>query len=138
MGYDAVVVGAGPNGLTAAVVLARAGLEVMLVEAAARIGGGTRSEALTLPGFVHDVCSAVHPMAAGSPVFAALPLAAHGLEWVQPPIALAHPFDDEPPVLFRRDVDETARALNVSVGTIGREQRLAEAWLHRELAQAST
>src|SRR2546425_3046331 len=90
---DAVVVGAGPNGLAAAVTLARAGRSVLVVEAAATVGGGTRSAELTLPGFVHDVCSAVHPLAAGSPVFRELPLHDYGLEWVHPPAPLAHPLD---------------------------------------------
>ncbi|MGH3442976.1 MAG: phytoene desaturase family protein, partial [Nitriliruptorales bacterium] len=93
MGDDAVVVGAGPNGLTAAVALARAGLSVRLIEAADEIGGGTRSEELTLPGFVHDVCSAIHPLANASPYLRALPLEDHGLRWVQPDAPLAHPLD---------------------------------------------
>lgn len=89
-----VVVGAGPNGLAAAVALARAGCPVVVHEASERIGGGTRSEELTLPGFLHDVCSAVHPMAAVSPFFRRLDLASHGLAWIHPPLLLAHPFDD--------------------------------------------
>jgi phytoene dehydrogenase-like protein len=91
---DAIVVGAGPNGLAAAIVLARAGLQVAVYEAQPSIGGGCRSEALTLPGFVHDVCSAVHPMAVASPLFRSLPLLDHGLTWVEPPAMLVHPFDD--------------------------------------------
>ncbi len=91
---DVVVVGAGPNGLAAAVALARAGRDVVVYEAAERIGGGTRTEALTLPGFRHDVCSAVHPMGAGSPFFRRLPLVERGLEWIHPPVLMAHPFDD--------------------------------------------
>lgn len=108
---DAVVVGAGPNGLAAAIVLARAGLRVRVHEAEPTIGGGTRSAALTLPGFVHDVCSAVHPMAAASPFFAELPLAEHGLSWAHPEIALAHPLDDGTAVAMVASVDETARGL---------------------------
>ena len=108
---DAVVVGSGPNGLAAAVVLARAGVSVLVVEAAATIGGGTRTEALTLPGFVHDVCSAVHPLAASSPLFTTLPLREHGLEWIHPPLALAHPFDDGPPARLERDIEATATSL---------------------------
>jgi phytoene dehydrogenase-like protein len=87
------VVGSGPNGLTAAIMMARAGFSVTVLEEQAQIGGGTRSVELTLPGFVHDVCSAVHPMALSSPVFAGFPLRAHGLEWIHS-LALAHPFDD--------------------------------------------
>jgi phytoene dehydrogenase-like protein len=108
---DAVVVGAGPNGLAAAVVLARAGLTVLLLERDASIGGGTKTEALTLPGFAHDVCSTVHPLGADSPLFTALPLAEHGLEWIEPPIALAHPLDRDAPALLVRDIAATARSL---------------------------
>jgi phytoene dehydrogenase-like protein len=110
---DAVVVGAGPNGLTAAVVLAQAGLSVRLIEANETIGGAARTAALTLPGFRHDVGSAVHPLAAGSPIFRALPLDAHGLRWVQPDLALAHPLDGAQPALLARDVDETGRSIVV-------------------------
>jgi len=110
---DAVVVGSGPNGLAAAVVLARAGVSVLVVEGAATIGGGTRTEALTLPGFVHDVCSAVHPLGASSPLFTTLPLHEHGLEWIEPPLALAHPFDDRPPARLERCIESTASSLGV-------------------------
>lgn len=109
--YDAVVVGAGPNGLAAGIELARAGRSVLLVEGSSSIGGGTRSAELTLPGFVHDVCSAVHPLGAASPFFRDLPLAEHGLEWIQPPVALAHPFDDGSAMLLHRSLDETAALL---------------------------
>jgi phytoene dehydrogenase-like protein len=108
---DAIVIGSGPNGLAAGAVLARAGLSVLLVEATADIGGGTSTRELTLPGFVHDVCSAVHPLAAMSPLFTALALAEHGLEWIEPPIALAHPLDPAPAALLTRDLEVTARAL---------------------------
>ena len=84
---------------------------MLVIEGAAEIGGGARSEPLTLPGFVHDVCSAVHPLAAGSPLLSALPLAQHGLEWIEPPIALAHPLDSQRPAILLRDVDETAATL---------------------------
>jgi phytoene dehydrogenase-like protein len=110
-GYDAVVVGAGPNGLAAAITLARAGRSVQLLEATPTVGGGARSAALTLPGFVHDVCSAVHPLGRASPVFAGWPLAQYGLEWIEPPVSLAHPLDDGPAILVRRDLDATAREL---------------------------
>ena len=108
MGYDAIVVGSGPNGLAAAIVLARAGLSVLVREAQQTIGGGVRSAELTLPGFLHDVCSAIHPMAVSSPFFRSLPLASHGLEWIQPPLPLAHPLDDAPPAVLDRSLELTA------------------------------
>ena len=109
--YDAVVVGSGPNGLAAAITLARSGASVLVVEANQTIGGGARSAELTLPGFVHDVCSAVHPLAAGSPLFKQLPLQQMGLEWIQPEIPLAHPLDDGSAVCLHRDLDRTADGL---------------------------
>ncbi|GLW99138.1 NAD(P)/FAD-dependent oxidoreductase [Microtetraspora sp. NBRC 16547] len=108
---DAVVVGAGPNGLTAAVTLARAGLSVRVYEAAATVGGGARTGELTLPGFRHDICSAVHPLGAGSPAFAALPLDRYGLTWVEPPLPLAHPFPDGSAATLARSAEETAASL---------------------------
>ena len=116
---DAIVVGAGPNGLAAAVVLARAGLKTVVREAQPTVGGGLRSAELTLPGFIHDVCAAVHPLAVSSPIFRSLPLAEHGLEWVQPPAALAHPLDDGTAAMLERSLDATATAL----GAGGREWR---------------
>ena len=110
-GVDAVVVGAGPNGLSAAVALARAGMSVRVYAAEQDAGGGARSAELTLPGFVHDVCSAVHPLGVGSPAFRAMPLEQHGLSWVEPPLALAHPFDDRPAAVLTRSIDETAASL---------------------------
>jgi phytoene dehydrogenase-like protein len=110
-GYDAVVVGSGPNGLAAAIALARAGRSVCVFEVAGTVGGGMRSQALTLPGFVHDVCSAVHPLGVGSPFFRSLPLADYGLEWIQPSAPLAHPLDDGTAVMLERSVAETAGGL---------------------------
>ncbi len=108
---DAVVVGAGPNGLVAAVTLARAGWKVTLFEAAGSVGGGTRSAALTEPGFVHDVCSAIHPLALASPALSELPLAEHGLEWIQPSVPLAHPLDGGRSAILERSVADTAHRL---------------------------
>jgi len=126
---DAVVVGAGPNGLSAAVTLARAGCSVVVIEAADVAGGGCRTEELTLPGFVHDVCSAIHPLGASSPVFAGMPLADHGLEWVHPEAPAAHPLPDGRAALLERSIDATADGL----GPDGRAWRrlvgpLAEHW----------
>jgi phytoene dehydrogenase-like protein len=108
---DAVVVGSGPNGLAAAITLARAGRRVLVREAENSLGGGLRSAELTLPGFVHDVCSAIHPFLRASPFFRQLPLAEHGLGLVDPPAALAHPFDDGTAVVVERSLDLTAAAL---------------------------
>jgi phytoene dehydrogenase-like protein len=108
---DAIVVGAGPNGLAAAITLARAGRSVLLLEAAPTVGGGTRSAALTLPGFVHDVCSAIHPLGVASPFFRELSLREHGLEWVFSEAELAHPFEHDEAVVLKRSVDATARGL---------------------------
>jgi phytoene dehydrogenase-like protein len=128
-GYDAVVVGAGPNGLAAAIELARAGRSVLVVEARDTIGGGSRSAELTLPGFVHDVCSAIHPLGRSSPAFARYPLDRYGLEWIEPPIQLAHPLDDGPPALVWRDVVATAGALGRDAGRYRRLlQPLANGW----------
>ncbi len=109
--WDAVVVGAGPNGLSAAATLARAGWRVQVVEAASSVGGGTRSEELTKPGFVHDVCSAVHPMALASPALSALDLSAHGVQWVYPDVQMAHPLDGGRAGLLERSVTDTAAGL---------------------------
>ena len=106
------VVGAGPNGLTAAVTLARSGLSVHVVEGHDSIGGGTRTTELTLPGYLHDVCSAVHPLAVASPAYRRLGLEQHGLEWIDPPIAAAHPLEGKPAALLHRDILQTAAALD--------------------------
>jgi phytoene dehydrogenase-like protein len=111
--YDAIVIGSGPNGLAAAIVIAQTGRKVLVLEAADTIGGGCRSGALTLPGFVHDICSAVHPFAVASPFFRTLPLASHGLEWIEPEAMVAHPFDDGRAAMVFRSVEQTAAALGV-------------------------
>ena len=109
--YDAVVIGSGPNGLAAAITVAEAGHSVLLIEGQDTVGGGARSAELTLPGFVHDVCSSVYPMALWSPFFRRLPLAQHGLEWIHPSTPLAHPLDDGSAVLLDRSVESTAQQL---------------------------
>ena len=106
--FDAIVVGAGPNGLAAAIELAKRGKRVCVYEANETIGGSARSAALTLPGFIHDTCSAVHPLAVGSPFFKNLSLAEYGLEFIYPPAAVAHPFDDGSAILLHRSVEQTA------------------------------
>ena len=111
MELDAVVVGAGPNGLSAAVTLAHAGRSVLVVEAADRIGGGTRTDELTLSGFRHDVCSAIHPLAVASPFFRSLDLERFGVEWVQPPLPLAHPLASGDVAVLERSVAATAARL---------------------------
>lgn len=118
--YDAVVIGAGPNGLAAAVTLARAGRSVLVLEAAATVGGGTRTAELTLPGFRHDVCSAVHPLALSSAFFRDLPLDRYGLRWIEPPLPLAHPLDDGTAVVLERSVDATAAGLGRDAGAYRR------------------
>ncbi len=109
--YDAVVIGSGPNGLAAAIELAKAGRSVLVMEAKATIGGGTRTEELTLPGYLHDVCSAVHPMAVASPFFRALDLEQWGLKWCYPPASLAQPFEDGTAAVAYRSLDETVKHL---------------------------
>lgn len=115
--YDAVVVGAGPNGLAAAARLADAGAGVLVLEAADTFGGGTRSAELTLPGLVHDVCSAIHPLGMASPYLSTLGLEAHGLRWAHPEVPLAHPLDDGPPGVLRRGVGATADGLGADAAT---------------------
>src|SRR5260370_22881861 len=111
--HDAVVVGSGPNGLGAGIALAQAGKSVLVLEAMDEIGGGIRTAQLTLPGCAHDVCAGAHPMAILSPFLSKLPLAEHGLTWIRPGASVAHPLDDEPAVILRRSLDETASDLGV-------------------------
>ncbi len=120
--YDAIVVGSGPNGLAAAVSLARAGRSVIVYEAADTIGGGCRSKELTLPGFLHDVCSAIHPLGLASPFLRSLPLARYGLEWLQPESPLAHPLDDGSVAMLERSISATA-------ATLGRDARAYEEFM---------
>lgn len=117
---DAIVIGSGPNGLAAAVCLAQAGASVLVLEAHAEIGGGTRTAELTLPGFRHDQCAAVHPMAILSPWLGRLPLADHGLRWICPPASVAHPLDDQPAVLLRPSLADTANDLGEDAGAYRR------------------
>jgi len=126
----ATIVGSGPNGLAAGIVLAEAGWSVQVVEGVETIGGGCRTEALTLPGFVHDVCSAVHPLAVGSPFLSTLPLADHGLRFLQPEIPLAHPFDDGTAAVLGRSIEETVDSLDRQDGVAYRRTMgpLVDGW----------
>jgi phytoene dehydrogenase-like protein len=109
--YDAVVIGSGPNGLAAGILLQQNGLSVLLIEGKDTIGGGMRSAELTLPGFTHDICSAIHPLAVASPYFETLPLAEHGLEYIYPEIAAAHPLDNGKAAVLKKSIEETAAQL---------------------------
>jgi phytoene dehydrogenase-like protein len=109
--FDAVVVGAGPNGLAAAIALQQAGQRVLLIEGKSTVGGGLRTAELTLPGFRHDICSAIHPLAAGSPFFSKLPLDQFGLEYIYPPLAAAHPFEDGTAAILSPSLEQTAASL---------------------------
>ena len=115
--HDAIVVGAGPNGLAAAITMARAGKSVLVLEAGDTIGGGCRSAELTLPGFVHDICSAIHPGAVNSPFMRSLPLYRYGLRWNYSPLALAHPFDDGTAAVLSRSVVKTSLSLGSDAQT---------------------
>ena len=127
--YDAVVVGAGPNGLAAAITLALKGLKVFLVEEKEKIGGGVKSKELTLPGFTHDLCSTVYPFAFGSPFFRSLPLSSWGLEWIQPPLPLAHPLERGECVYLARSPEETAACLEEDEEAyLGLFRSLLKAW----------
>lgn len=118
--YDAVVIGSGPNGLGAAITLARAGWRVLVVESHDSPGGGMRSAELTLPGFIHDTCSAIHPMAFASPLFQSLPLAEHGLEWIHPDVLVAHPLDGGHAAAMLRSHQATAAGLGVDAAAYRR------------------
>ena len=109
--YDAIVIDSGPNGLAAAILMQQNGLSVLVLEAKSEIGGGLRTKELTLPGFKHDVCSAVHPLAAASPFLKTLPLADHGLSYLYPQIDAAHPLEHSHAAILCRNLDETARQL---------------------------
>lgn len=111
--FDAVIIGAGPNGLACAIRFQQHGLQTLLIEGKDTIGGGTRTKELTLPGFKHDVCSAIHPMALSSPYFKTLPLENHGLEWIHPEILAAHPFEDGSSAALYRSLEKTAGLLDV-------------------------
>src|SRR5713101_6775741 len=128
--YDAVVVGAGPNGLSAAIVLAQAGRSVLVLEGAHTVGGGTRTAELTRPGFLHDICSAIHPLSLTSPFLRQLPLAQYGLEWVTPPAALAHPLDDGTAVVVEPSVAATSASFGRDAGAYrSLMQPLVDHWL---------
>lgn len=127
--FDAIVVGSGPNGLSAAITLQKAGLSVLVVEAKSTIGGGMRTAELTLPGFKHDICSAIHPMAMGSPFFANLPLHEHGLQFVHAPLPAAHPFDNGSAAILSRSIKETAFSLGRDgLAYLDLIQPLVESW----------
>ncbi len=111
MDYDAIVVGSGPNGLAAAILLKQHGLSVLIIEGAPSVGGGLRTAQLTLPGYLHDVCSAVHPLAAASPFFKTLPLQHYGLEYITPNVAAAHPFDGGTAAIAKLSIEDTAALL---------------------------
>lgn len=114
--YEAVVVGSGPNGLAAAIALQQEGLSVLIIEGNHSIGGGLRTAELTLPGFQHDVCSAIHPLAAASPFFNTIPLEDHGLQFIYPPVSAAHPFDDGTAAILTKSLTATSQQLEADAG----------------------
>ena len=127
--YDAVVVGAGPNGLAAAIAMARAGHSTLILEGSSTPGGGCRSAELTAPGFVHDVCSAIHPLAAASPFFRELPLPELGARFIQPDIPVAHPLDGGRSAFLDRDVSVTAEGMG---SDRKRYEKFMSPWVARE------
>ena len=120
---DALIIGSGPNGLAAGIRLAQAGLSVKIIEGAEQPGGGLRSAELTLPGLVHDVCAAIHPLSLASPFIKSLPLGEHGLEWVLPEVPFAHAFRPDDPVLIHQDLDEAANGLGADARAYTRLMR---------------
>lgn len=118
--YDAVIVGSGPNGLAAAIALAQKGAKTLIIEGKETLGGGVRSAELTLPNYVHDICSAIHPMTAASPFLSTLPLEQHGLSWVEPEVELAHPFDGGDALINWRSVAQTAAQMGADEGAYQR------------------
>jgi phytoene dehydrogenase-like protein len=133
--YDAVVIGSGPNGLAAAITMARAGRSVLVIEAKETVGGGCRSKELTLPGFTHDICSAIHPLGLGSPFFRMLPLEQYGLEWIHPLVPLAHTLDNGTAVVLERSIEETSAGLGIDAAAYRKlMEPLAAHW--DELAHA--
>ncbi|WP_454803318.1 phytoene desaturase family protein [Mucilaginibacter phyllosphaerae] len=115
--FDAIVVGSGPNGLAAAILMQQNGLKVLVIEGKDDIGGGLRTAELTLPGFKHDICSAIHPLAVGSPFFKNLPLADHGLSYIYPDVDAAHPLEHSHAAMLCRSIDETAQYLGADEET---------------------
>lgn len=126
--YDAIVIGSGPNGMAAAITLARQQRSVLVLEAERTLGGGARSAQLTLPGFVHDICSAIHPLGVASPFFRSVPLVDFGLEWIHPPAPLVHPLDDGTAAMLERSLDDTGRTLGPDADAY---RRLMEPLLRR-------
>ncbi len=121
--YDAVIVGSGPNGMAAAITLLEQGRSVLVIEGKDTPGGGTRSAEVTLPGFTHDICSAIHPLGVASPFFRSQDLEQYGLRWVFPPAQVAHPLDDGSAVIFERSLDATARNMGVDAAAYARFYR---------------
>ena len=127
--YDALVIGSGPNGLAAGITLAKAGHSVVIFEAKKTVGGGMRTAELTLPGFLHDICSAIHPLGISSPFFCSLPLDSYGLEWIQPSAPLAHPFEDGTVALLERSIEATGFTLGKDASPYQRlMEPLVDAW----------